>query len=168
MRGEVRREARAISVEDALQIIRDAEYGVLATVNKEGLPCTTALGHVLFDDGCLYFHTGSEGEKINNIRLNPQVSFFVTGVSDVVFDQFTMAFSSAVVHGCMEVIEDDEAKVFALHKIASRFHDGSVENKVIDDFIKSSLPHVAVLKLTPEHITGKARLSRKRPCLNPE
>jgi len=168
MRGEVRREARALTVEEALQIIRDAEYGVLATVNGEGLPSTTAISHVLFEDGCLYFHTGVEGEKIDNIRVNPQVSFFVTGVSDVVFEQFTMAFSSAVVHGTMEFIEDDDTKVMALHKIASRFHDGSVALKVIDDFIKTSLPNVVVLKLTPEHITGKARLTRKRPCLNAE
>ena len=166
MRGVVRREARALTEEEALEIIRDAEYGVLATVNSAGQPSTTALSHVLFDDGCLYFHTGSEGEKLDNIRENPQVSFFVTGLSDVVYEQFTVAFSSAVVHGRMELIEDDGARTEILQKIAARFSDGSVPQKPIDDFIQTSLPHVVVLKLTPEHITGKARLTRKRPCLN--
>ena len=165
MRGVVRREARALSVEEALQIIRNAEYGVLATVNKEGLPSTTALSHVLFEDGCLYFHTGTEGEKVNNIRENPNVSFFVTAVADVVYEQFTAAFSSAVVHGTIEIIEDDEVRLAALQKIAARFHDGTVPEQVVHGFIETSMPHVLVLKLTPEHITGKARLNRRRPCL---
>ena len=165
MRGVVRREVRALSQEEALQIIKDAEYGVLATVSEEGLPSTTALNHVMLDDGCLYFHTGAEGEKLSNIKTNPQVSFFVTGIADVVYEQFTTAFSSAVVQGTMEVIEGDDAKVAALHTIAARFSDGTVPEQVIDDFIKTSLYHVTVLKLTPEFITGKARLARKRDCL---
>jgi len=166
MRGEVRREARALSVEEALQIIRDGEYGVLATVNQEGLPSTTAMNHVLFEDGCLYFHTGIEGEKINNIRQNPNVSFFVTGMADVVYEQFTVAFSSAVVHGTMEIIEEDDARMSTLQRIAARFSDGTIPQQPIDGFIQTSMPHVAVLKLTPEHITGKARVTRRRPCLN--
>ncbi|MDR2035296.1 MAG: pyridoxamine 5'-phosphate oxidase family protein [Coriobacteriales bacterium] len=165
MRGVVRREARALSAEEASKIIAAAEYGVLATVNKEGQPSTTALNHVLFEDGCLYFHTGIEGEKLDNIQENPQVSFFVVGVADVVYEQFIMSFSSAVVHGTLAVVEGQEEKIAILHKIAARFSDGTVAREIVDDFIKTTLPHVNVLKLTPEHITGKARITKKRDCL---
>jgi nitroimidazol reductase NimA-like FMN-containing flavoprotein (pyridoxamine 5'-phosphate oxidase superfamily) len=165
MRGTVRRDNRALSEADALQLIREAEYGVLATVDAEGRPSTTALGHVMLDDGCLYFHTGPEGEKLDNIRANPQVSFFVTAVADVIYEQFTMAFSSAVVHGRMEILTDDGERRRVLALLVERFSDGTVPAYVVDNFIEDSLGVVTVLKLTPEHITGKARLSRRRPCL---
>lgn len=165
MRGAVRREARALLEEEALHIIKNAENGVLATVNEEGFPCTTALNHTLFDDGCIYFHSGAEGEKIDNIKAHPQVSFFVTQTADVVYEQFTTAFSSAVVHGTITFVEDGALKTSALQKIVERFSDGSVTQEVVDDFIAKSMPHVLVLKLVPEHITGKARLSRTRACL---
>lgn len=167
MRGTVRREGRALSTEEALRIINAAEYGVLATIDADGYPCTTALNHVLLDDGCLYFHGGIEGEKIDNIKTRPQVSFFVTGTADVVYEQFTMAYSSAVVNGTMLLLEDASEKATALQKIAARFSDGGIPQQTVDTFIESSLPHVAVFRLTPDHITGKARLTRRRACLDP-
>jgi len=159
MRGVLRRKERALSQEEALQIIRDAEYGVLATASKEGVPSTTALNHALLDDGCLYFHSSIEGEKIANIRENPQVSYFVAGPAQVVFSQFSTVFSSAVVHGTMTEIKDIDPKLEALQKIAAYFSDGTVSQKQVQEYIDTYLPKVAVLKLTPEHITGKARLS---------
>ena len=165
MRGVVRRESRALPLKDALQIIKEAECGVLATVDSEGYPCTAALNHTFFDDGCLYFHSGVEGEKVDNIRVHPQVSFFITHIAEVIFEQFTTAYSSVVVHGNMSFVEDIDEKRVILHKIVDRFSDGTVPQPVIDEFIETSLPNVLVLKLTPEHITGKARLTRVRPCL---
>jgi len=165
MRGVVRRESRALPLDEALQIIREAEYGVLATVDSVSRPCTTALNHTFFDDGCLYFHSGIEGEKLDNIHANPQVSFFITHIAEVIFEQFTTAFSSVVVHGSMGFVEDEEEKRAALHKIVDRFSDGSVPQQVVDEFIETSMPNVFVLKLTPDHITGKARLTRRRTCL---
>ena len=165
MRGTVRREARALARDEALRIIREAEYGVLASVDSEGCPSTAALNHTLFDDGCLYFHSGYEGEKMDNLRANPQVSFFVTGTAEVVFEQFTTTYTSAVIHGTICFIEDTEEKRNALKIIVERFSDGTVPQPVVEEFIETSLPNVAVLKLRPEYITGKARLSRKRVCL---
>ena len=165
MRGVVRREARALARDEALHVIREAEYGVLATIDNEGRPSTVALNHTLFDDGCVYFHCGTEGEKLDNIRTNPQVSFFVTETAEVVFEQFTTAYTSAVVHGTISFVEDSEEKQNILKIIVDRFSDGSITQAVVEEFIETSLPHVCVLKLTPEHITGKARLSRKRTCL---
>ena len=165
MRGVIRREERALSLEETLQIIKETEFGVLATVDTQGRPSTVALNHALFDDGCLYFHSGIEGEKMENIRAHPQVSYFVTGLAEVVYEQFTCAYSSAVVHGTMSLVEELEEKRVALRAYVERFSDGTVPQHVIDEFIDLSLTNVAILKLTPEHITGKARMSRRRPCL---
>ncbi|MDR3307924.1 MAG: pyridoxamine 5'-phosphate oxidase family protein [Coriobacteriales bacterium] len=166
MRGVVRRESRALSQEKAYEIIRETEHGVLATVDEQGRPATAALNHVLLEDGNLYFHTGTEGEKLDNIRANPQVSYFVTQTADVIYEQFTTAFSSAVVHGEMTVVEDEGERLRILTALVDRFSDGSLPAEVVTDFIAVGLATVAILRLTPTHITGKARLSRKRACLN--
>lgn len=164
MRGEIRKKERILSAEDTLNLIKNAEYGVLATINAKGQPCTTALNHV-FVDGVFYFHCGLQGERLDNIALNPQVSLFIVGVADVEYDQFTTAFSSAVIHGAIQRVEDPDEKLRALTALVGRYSSEVIPEQVKKDFITAGVNGVTILKLVPEHITGKGRLSRKRPCL---
>ena len=101
MRGEVRSKHLELSRDETLEIIRNADYGGLATVGASGMPSAVALNHVLVDD-ILYFHCGHDGEKLDNIRANPQASYFIVGEAEVVYDQFREIYSSAVVQGVME------------------------------------------------------------------
>ena len=78
MWGEIRNKQRVLAHEDALALMQAAQHGVLATVSEAGQPSTTALNHV-YHDGVLYFHSGLTGEKLDNIRKNPEVSYFITG-----------------------------------------------------------------------------------------
>jgi len=165
MRGVIRNEERIMSDEDCRTLLESAEHGVLATINAQGQPCTTALNHV-FHEGTLYFHSGPQGEKLDNIRANPQVSYFVVGVADVVYEQFTTAYSSVVVNGTMEFIEDPDEKLRALTALVNRFSNEIIPPKVKTDFIEDGVNCVLMLKLNAQQITGKARLSRKRPCLS--
>jgi len=164
MRGVVRTKNWLMSEDDCYDLIDSAENGVLATVNAEGQPCTTALNHVLIDH-TLYFHSGLEGEKIDNLKVNPQVSYFIIGVADVIYDQFTTAFSSVVVNGVMEFVEDHDEKLRALTALVDRFSNELIPPQVKTDFIADGVNCVLILKLDAQNATGKARLSRKRPCL---
>jgi nitroimidazol reductase NimA-like FMN-containing flavoprotein (pyridoxamine 5'-phosphate oxidase superfamily) len=165
MRGEVRAKKLVLSEEETLRIIGDADYGVLATVSAGGIPSAVALNHVLIDD-VLYFHCGHEGEKLVNIRANPQVSFFIVGEAEVIYDQFREIYSSAVVQGTMEVVTDDDERLSAMEAIVHRFSNHIVPRQVADDYTRQHLDTVEVLKLIPQVITGKARLQRKRPGLD--
>jgi nitroimidazol reductase NimA-like FMN-containing flavoprotein (pyridoxamine 5'-phosphate oxidase superfamily) len=165
MRGEIRRKERKITHQEALEIIRAAEHGVLATVNAKNQPCTVCLNHLLADNGTLYFHSGPAGEKLDNIRNNPEVSYFVTGVSDVIYDQFTTAYSSAVVNGMASIVEDPDEKLEALTALVRRYSSDAIPADVVTKFINDGVGYVTIFKLEPAQITGKARLSRKRPCL---
>jgi len=164
MRGEIRNKIRVISEEDAIALIREYEHGVLATINAEGKPCTVALNHV-FVDGVFYFHSGLEGEMLTNIKQNPEVSYMIVGVADVIYEQFTTAFSSVVAHGQMHVVADPDEKLKALTALVGRYSSDVIPEKVVSDFIANGVNCVSMLRLTPEFITGKARLTRKRPCL---
>lgn len=78
------------------------------TVNAAGKPCTAALNHVMVDDRTLVFHGALRGEKIENIKKNPNVSFFVVGAAEVVADRFTTIYTSAVAHGTAVIVEDSD------------------------------------------------------------
>jgi nitroimidazol reductase NimA-like FMN-containing flavoprotein (pyridoxamine 5'-phosphate oxidase superfamily) len=164
MRGEVRAKNLELNEEDSLEIIERADYGVLATVGADGMPSAVALNHVLVD-GVLYFHCGHQGEKLDNIKANPQVSFFVVGEAEVVYDQFREIYSSAVVQGRAEIISDEAERLAALKALVYRFSNHIVPREVADSFTEDKLDTVEIIKLTPRIVTGKARLQRKRPGL---
>ena len=166
MRGHIRRESRALSTEKALDIIRTAECGVLATINAQNQPCTVSLNHVLIGDNTLYFHCGPEGEKLDNIRNNPEVSYFVTGESEVIYEQFTTSFSSAVIHGKAVIVDDAAEKLMALTALVDRFSDDSIPSDVVTKFINDGVDVVTIFKIEAEFITGKARPTKTRPCLS--
>ncbi|MDR1713803.1 MAG: pyridoxamine 5'-phosphate oxidase family protein [Coriobacteriales bacterium] len=164
MRGDVRAKNLELDLEQTLDIIRGAEHGVLATVSADGVPAAVALNHV-YSDGVLYFHCGHEGEKLDNIRANPQVSFFVVGQADVHYDQFTESYTSAVVNGRIEIVVDEAERLQALRALTYRYASHLIPTQTIEQFTAEKLSTVEILKLTPETITGKARPRRHRPGL---
>jgi nitroimidazol reductase NimA-like FMN-containing flavoprotein (pyridoxamine 5'-phosphate oxidase superfamily) len=167
MRGEIRRKELELPKQEALEIIRTAEYGVLATVDAQGRPCTVALNHLLVGEDTIYFHCGLEGEKLENIKAHPDVSFFITGSAEVVYSQFITAYTSVVVNGTLAVITDEDERHAALAALVARFSDETVPQEPTQQFIETGLQFVQLLKLTAHSITGKARLKRSRPCLSP-
>ncbi len=63
----IRRKDRAITEKEAIALLKMAEYGVLSTGSKDGLPYGVPLNFCLIDF-CIYFHSAMEGHKIDNIQ----------------------------------------------------------------------------------------------------
>lgn len=166
MRGTVRKKERALSLQEAIKIIENADYGVLATVNENNCPCTVALNHVMLDEKTILFHGGLNGEKVDNIAVNPNVSFFVVDKHEVLYDQFTVLYKSAVAHGTAELIREDTEKQQLMEILVARFSDESVPDQKRRNYIAKGLPAIVVIKMTIEHLTAKERASRKRPGLD--
>jgi nitroimidazol reductase NimA-like FMN-containing flavoprotein (pyridoxamine 5'-phosphate oxidase superfamily) len=166
MRGIVRRKARELPREEAVQIMAKADFGVLATVSPENYPCTVALNHVMINDDTIIFHCGLRGEKIDNIRANPNVSFFVVDAHEVIYEQFTVVYRSAVAHGTATIITDIAQKEEYLRKLVKKFSSVSVPDQVQADHVQKGLLGVAVIKMHIDLLTAKERSSRKREGLN--
>lgn len=160
MRGIIARQGAELSPEKTIALLKAADHGVLATVDLQGRPSTVALNHVLIDDHTLIFHGKKTGEKVENIRHNPHVSFFVTGHAKVVPSQFETAYTSVVAHGRAEILEDEEEIAKHLAAIVARFVGDAVSPTKKEEYIKSGLPVVAIIKLSIEHLTGKARYTK--------
>jgi len=103
----MRREDRATSREEALNLLERAVYGVLSTASKNGVPYGVPVHFCLVGD-CVYFHCAVEGRKIENLSQNKRVSFCVVGEVEVLPDSFSTRYESVIVDGEVEEVFEGE------------------------------------------------------------
>jgi len=150
---EMRRKDRAITEEDTRALLNKAEYGVLSTVTDNGKPYGVPLNFCVID-GCIYFHSAVEGQKIDNIKHNGDVSFCVVGNTTVLPDKFATKYVSVMASGEVEEVFDlnkQAALEGLLHKYSPEFMDKGIE------YIDSLKEKTRVFKITINTLTGKAR-----------
>lgn len=152
---EMRRGKLQTSQDEALRVLRETDYGVLATVNTEGEPRTVAVNHYLLDDKTLLFHGAVTGEKIENIKENAAVSFFVVAHEKVVAQAFTTDYLSVSVQGYAEIVEDDAVKFDGLVKLSQKFSKNLTDQEIHDYVYPARMGKVALVKIHIEDIKGK-------------
>lgn len=153
---EARRKDRAISDEEARDLLGRAEYGVLSTVSEDGVPYGVPLNYCVVDDS-LYFHCALEGRKIENLEHGASqgapVSFCVVGDTEVMPEKFGTKYESAIVAGRVE-------EVFGADKRAAL---ECLLRKYSPDFFAEGLGYITTLgektrafRIRIDHVSGKA------------
>lgn len=150
---EIRRKDRALTNDDALEILEKSEYGIVSTLSDNGYPYGVPVNHVFYN-GNVYFHCALDaGHKLDNIKYNPNVSFTVVTDSTVIPSGLTTGYSSVIIFGKASLAEGEEAKA-ALLKLVEKLAPDFVEKG--KSCIESGKMPASVIKITPEYITGKA------------
>lgn len=141
---------KQVSRDAAMNILNNAEYGVLSTVDKAGQPYGVPLNYIVLNDA-IYLHCALEGHKLDNISDNNRVSFTVIGYSEIVPAAFTAKYESVVVFGKANLVDEPE-KVNMLKKLVQRYSPEFQEKgmKVIDAFKDKC----TVIRIDIEHING--------------
>ena len=153
MQRPVRRKDREISIDDAAKLMASCTYGVLATVDNDSQPYTTPLSYVYAGD-CIYFHCASEGQKLDNIKSNPAVSFCVVGQTRTLPNKFATEYESAIAFGTASEIFEDE-KMDALLRILEKYSpDFIAQGK---KYIAGKIDETIVVRIDIKQLTGKAR-----------
>ena len=150
---ELRRKDRAISEEEALELLTRAEYGILSTVSEDGKPYGVPLNYCVVDN-CIYFHCAVEGQKIDNINHNKSVSFCAVENTEILPDQFATKYESVIASGEIgEVFGAEKRKGLEglLNKYSKDYFDEGA--KCIDT--KDQV--TKVFKITISQLCGKAR-----------
>jgi nitroimidazol reductase NimA-like FMN-containing flavoprotein (pyridoxamine 5'-phosphate oxidase superfamily) len=151
---EIRRRDRAVSEVDAREILARAEYGVLATVGEDGWPYAVPVNHVVAGD-VIYVHCASDGHKLENLGHEGRVSYCAVAGAQVMPQELSTLYESAVVFGRAAVVTDASEKQRALELLGQRF---SAEfPREVADAIRKDGPRTAVVRIRIERITGKAR-----------
>jgi nitroimidazol reductase NimA-like FMN-containing flavoprotein (pyridoxamine 5'-phosphate oxidase superfamily) len=149
----VRRKDRAVSEQEAREILARAEYGVMATVGADGWPYAVPVNHVLSGE-VLYLHCATEGHKLENISHEERVSYCAVAGARVVPEKMSTLYESAVVFGRAAVVTDAQEKRKALELLAARFFQFSEEE--VEKAIDKDFRRTVVVRIQIESITGKA------------
>jgi len=150
---EFRRKDHAITEEEAIALLKKAEYGVLSTVTENGKPYGVPLNFCIIDH-CIYFHCAVEGQKIDNIKQNKSVSFCAVGNTEILPDKFGTKYESVIVSGEIEEVFDVNKQLALeglLHKYSPEFIDKGIK------YIEGLKEKARVFKITINKLTGKAR-----------
>jgi nitroimidazol reductase NimA-like FMN-containing flavoprotein (pyridoxamine 5'-phosphate oxidase superfamily) len=150
----IRRRDRALEQEEALRLLEEAEWGVLATVDADGWPYAVPVNHAVVD-GALIIHCATVGHKLANLAFNPKVSYCVVTLAEPLPAELATRYASVIVFGRAEPIADEAEKRAALRALGLRFAPDHAE--VVDREIGKDLFRTAVLRVRIERATGKAR-----------
>jgi hypothetical protein len=149
----IRRSDRALTEEQAREILARPEHGVLATVGADGWPYAVPLNHVLSGDA-LYVHCAVEGHKLENIAHEERVCFCAVAGARVLPDSLSTLYESAVVFGRAALVTDPAEKRRALELLAVRFC-GTLSPEA-EKAMATSASRTAVVRIRLERIAGKA------------
>lgn len=152
---EMRRSKQVLSREAAEKILREGDFGVLALSGDEGYAYAVPINYAV-EDNKIYFHSAKTGHKLDAIRSNDKVSFCVVDRHEVVAEEFTTYFSSAIAFGRIRIVEDDADpdKMRGLELLADKYSSTASAERRAKEL--SRLSALVVPVMTIEHLTGKA------------
>ncbi len=150
---EMRRIDRKISDDQAKDLLKNNTYGVMSTIGADGYPYGVPLNYVFFNDA-IYFHCAADGHKFDNISRDNKISFCVVGQIQVLPDKFSTKYESVIIFGRATEIFDNEKNIYLAELINKYSADYIEQGK---EYIQKGSRNTKVVKLSIEHISGKAR-----------
>ena len=149
---EMRRKDRQINREEVIELLRQCDYGVLATISQNGYPYGVPISYVYMNNS-IYFHCATEGHKLDNIINSNKISFCVVGETCILPDKFSTKYESVIIFGrAIEVFDDEKGSAFL--EILNKYSPDYIEKG--KEYIKNSNAKTKVIKISIEHISGKA------------
>lgn len=149
---EVRRKDRELKNIETIEILKNCNYGILSTVSENGYPYGVPISYVYMNNS-IYFHCATEGYKLDNIINSNKVSFCVVGETCILPDKFSTKYESVIIFGrAIEVFDDEKDSAFL--EILNKYSPDYIEKG--KEYIKNSNAKTKVIKISIEHISGKA------------
>ena len=147
------REITDISVIE--DIIQRADVCRIAMAN-DNVPYIVAMnfGYTGLPDKTLYFHCASEGRKLDMIKKNSYVCFFIDTDHQLIPGQkgcdWGMKYSSVTGYGTISILTDKKSKENGLNCIMSHYNGEGEYN-----YDESVVERTTILRLDITEITGK-------------
>ena len=151
---KVRREKCELEKSSAEKILREGLYGVLAVSGDENYPYAVPINYAV-EDNKIYFHSATTGHKIDAIKNHEKASFCVVDKHDVVSEELTSYYTSAIAFGKIKIVEDSEEKIHGLELLAKKYSP-NIDKDFREKEIHGKLKALSVIVFEIEHLTGKA------------
>lgn len=142
-----------LSREESIAILKQEPRGVLSLLGDGGYPYGMPIDHWYNDaDGCLYFHGGKKGHKIDAIQAWDKASFCVMDQGFRKEGEWALNIKSVIVFGRIQILTDHKKAIDITRQLSLKY-TGDIE--CIEREIMESGKNTLVFRLVPEHITGK-------------
>ena len=149
------------SKEKIVEFLNNEETGRVASIDADGYPQIIPMNFVFVND-VIYMHSHVKGEKLENIMRNNKVGFEVDKNLEFLPSYFfdpndaslaNTFYISVVIKGECKLVNEKNEMTTALNSLMKKYQpEGKYEPiKPHDDVLN----HVAVIKITPEIMTGK-------------
>jgi nitroimidazol reductase NimA-like FMN-containing flavoprotein (pyridoxamine 5'-phosphate oxidase superfamily) len=155
----MRRKKQLLPEAETVAMLETCTSGVLALHGDDDYPYAVPLSFA-HEDGKLYFHSAVAGHKLDALERNAKASFCVIAADDIVPEEFTTYFRSAIAFGTARVVTDEEEKRRGLMCLAEKYSPDHLD--AADAEIDGDWKRVCVIALDIEHVTGKASIELVR------
>lgn len=147
------RKKKEISHDECIALLTRETRGVLSVNGDGGYPYAMPMNHYYDpENGCIYFHSGKMGHRLDALRRSDKVSFCVVEQGTRDEGEWAYRVRSVIVFGHVEVI-DDEAEIV---RVATALcHKFPCDEKYIKSEIEKYAKATLLLRLTPAHMCGK-------------
>ena len=150
---EVARKKQSLTKEQMVNLLQNEKRGVLSLYGENGYPYGVPMNYWYNEEnGCLYFHSGKTGHKIDALAVNNKVSFCVYDEGYRKDGEWALNISSVIVFGTIHIVEDVEKAVEIYRALSLKF---TSDIKYIDSEIENFAKATLCYELRPEHMTGK-------------
>jgi uncharacterized protein len=148
------------------EFLNSQPVGRIASLDGNGYPQVIPMNFV-YHDGAVYMHSHPFGEKLDNIRRNPNVGFEVD--QHICFlpsyffhptdaSQADTLYISVVIKGKAELVHGNEEKALALNALMEKYQkEGRYEAL---DANMPSVHEVAIIKVIPRDMRGKYKIGQ--------
>ena len=149
-----------------IEFLNEQPVGRVASLDGSGYPQVIPMNFV-YHDGAVYMHSHPFGEKLDNIRRNPNVGFEVD--QHICFlpsyffhptdaSQADTLYISVVIKGKADLVHGNEEKALALNALMEKYQkEGRYEALVAN---MPSVHEVAIIKVIPRDIRGKYKIGQ--------
>lgn len=150
---EMRRKRQQLSQAECAEIFERGTSGVLALCGDDGYPYAVPISY-FYEDGKIYFHSAKSGHKIDAVKREEKAAFCVIDQDEIIPEEYTTYFRSAVAFGKIRILEEDEKKRSAIEKLAVKYAP-EASDKSLSMAIEREWKPLCMLEMTVEHMTGK-------------
>jgi nitroimidazol reductase NimA-like FMN-containing flavoprotein (pyridoxamine 5'-phosphate oxidase superfamily) len=150
---EIARKKQALSKERITEILLAEKRGVLSVIGENGYPYGLPINYWYNEEnGCIYFHSGKKGHKVEALENDNRVSFCVYDQGYQKDGEWALNISSVIVFGRIYPVEDHEKAMAICKSLSLKYtQDLSYIESEIRKFGSATLCY----ELRPAHITGK-------------
>jgi nitroimidazol reductase NimA-like FMN-containing flavoprotein (pyridoxamine 5'-phosphate oxidase superfamily) len=142
---ELSRKNKQLPREVCIDLLKTETRGVLSVLGDEGYPYGTPMNHYYCEeDGCIYFHCGRAGHRLDSLRQQNKVSFCVYDPGYRNQGEWALNVRSVVVFGRIEIIDDVDEVVRIVTPLCHKF---TMDEAYIRDEIARSAKGTLLLKL---------------------